>query len=134
MAEGTVEWAVLPGPRRILRVRLAGSSKMSRAERAAFDERMAALYRFADEHYRGRPFYYLALIEFDALAFDNYGEAITHAALDLVRDIGVERGAHVTEIATLRLQYGRLFRERGFGDQVRAFATENEALKFLEGD
>ncbi len=134
MARSTVEWAILPGTKRILRIRLAGSSKMNRLERAAFDEQMAALYRFVEESYRGRELLYLAIIEFDALAFDKYGEAMTHAALDLVASIGVTRGAHVTDIATLRLQYGRLFRERGFGDRVRAFATEAEALEFLEAD
>jgi hypothetical protein len=134
VAHPVIHFALLPDDPGIVRVSAGGREPVTDELRAQMEGELAALARFLGEQFGERPFRVLTVLEELPPTRAREAERISQAALALAGAFRVERAAYVTDDATVRLQFGRLFRENKLADRFRAFPTEKDGLAFLRGD
>ena len=118
-------------PPRILRLVGRGGTPMTPEVAAQIQLDMGELYQFIKRNFGDGSFLGLNIFENMALALDAEQQMVTQGTLALAKSFPIERAAYVTDGATLRIQFTRLFRENGMSDRFRAFSTEAEGLAFL---
>ena len=127
----TFSFAMHPADARILRIHGSGGQRLTPEWQAAIQADLGELYQFVTAKFEDRPFRLMSVLDNMALALGNEEEMATQGSLALAQVFNVERAAYVIDKATMRLQFGRLFRENKLSDRFKAFSKEDEGLSFL---
>jgi hypothetical protein len=131
----TFTWEVHPLDARIVVVRASAISRRISAEVAeALQLDLVTFSAWLRTTFSDRPFRGLNVLADLAMAYNDEDELVIRSALTINNVLPVERGAYVIERGTTRLQFARIIREDGYGERLRVFATEDEALRFLRAD
>ena len=118
----------------IVTVHSRGGQRVTPELLAQVQAEMAEFAAWIRRTFAERPFRLMTVLENMSLALDNESEMAAQGTLALAQAFNVARAAYVTDRATLRMQFSRLFRENNLSSNFRAFATESEGLAFLRSD